>query len=172
MTRIDRLFAGHFRRRGNYRALRNVRLNPATITKAGWSDNCVNLPCNVGATYHEGRRVLFYRDTRPKTIHLFFHYFAVSVVDITSRASSFRCTRWAAAAITSLFVMQRESSLRAFTFLYEIRRRHLCCAKLKVPLNFYLSFFTFFELKTKDICVYSTRALKCDYGVWVWETLA
>lgn len=57
MTRIYRMFAGHFRRR-NYRALRSVRLNPPTITKAGWSDNCVNLPCNVGATYHEGRRAI------------------------------------------------------------------------------------------------------------------
>jgi len=35
MTRICRFCAGHFRRRGNYRIPRRVRLNPAAITKAG-----------------------------------------------------------------------------------------------------------------------------------------
>jgi len=66
MMRIYRLFGGHFRRCGNYRVLRSIRLNPSTITKAGWSDNCVNLPCNVGATYHEGRRAILPPRHAPK----------------------------------------------------------------------------------------------------------
>lgn len=153
MTRIYRLHAGHFRRRSNYRVLRNVRLNPAAITKAGWSDNCVNLPCNVGATYHDGRRAILPPRYAPKNHSSLFPLFRCSCRGYyIARISSSGCGQWAAIALVSLNIALRDKYKKSsFSFYFLSQNFTLSPLAWKQSFSFIFEFQKKFTLKVNIV---------------------